>query len=469
MDNRTIAAISTPLGPGGIGIIRISGPDALGILKKLFLFQGKQSAHKKETEHAFSSHRVYYGHLREADSDTVIDEVIVFFMKAPNSYTREDIVEIQSHSGYIILDRILSAILDAGAELARPGEFTQRAFLNGRIDLTQAEAVIDLINAPCETAANIAVNQVSGGVKDKITSLLHLVNALNAKCEAMIEFAESDDLSIEKDLSEISHDLFDSLLVQIRHLIQSQKYSAIYSDGVLMTIAGVPNVGKSSLLNRLVEKETAIVSEMPGTTRDVIREYLSINGIPVTLCDTAGLHESKDPVECIGIDKARDHIDKAELLLFVIEAARELNAFEKRFLKENSDRRILVVINKVDIAGAEVFKKLNKDVANFISIPVSAKTGSGISDLTKLIFDRLVGEQNIENIPIAPPNLRQRKILEKIERMILSEQENIKTNHDPERMADILGRIRKELEIITGSTTGEDLYDYIFSQFCVGK
>ena len=469
MDNRTIAAISTPLGPGGIGIIRISGPEALVILKRLFLFQGKKSTRKKETEHAFSSHHVYYGHLREADSDTVIDEVIVFFMKGPNSYTREDVVEIQSHSGYIILDRILSAILDAGAELARPGEFTQRAFLNGRIDLTQAEAVIDLINAPCETAANIAVNQASGGVKDKITTLLHIVNDLNAKCEAMIEFGESDDLSIEKDLSEISHELFDSLFGQIRHLIKSQKSSAIYYDGVLMTIAGVPNVGKSSLLNQLVEKETAIVSEIPGTTRDVIREYLSINGIPVTLCDTAGLHETKDPVECIGIDKARDHIDKAELLLFVVEAMRGLNTFEKQFLKENGDRRILIVVNKVDLTSPEDCKKLNKDIANFISIAVSAKTGFGISDLKKLIFNTLVGEQNKDNIPVAPPNLRQRKILEKIERMILSEKDNIQLHPEPDLMAATLGHIRKELEKITGSTNGEDLYDYIFSQFCVGK
>lgn len=469
MDNRTIAAISTPLGPGGIGIIRISGPDALGILKRLFLVQSKKSAHKKEAKHAFSSHHVYYGHLREADTDTVIDEVIVFFMKGPSSYTREDVVEIQSHSGYIILDRILSAILGAGAQLARPGEFTQRAFLNGRIDLTQAEAVVDLINAPCETAATMAVNQASGGVKDKINTLLHLVNELNAKCEATIEFGESDDLSIEQDLSAMSHELFDSILVQIRHLIQSQKTSAIYYDGILMTIAGVPNVGKSSLLNQLVEKETAIVSEMPGTTRDIIREYLSINGIPVTLCDTAGLHETKDPVECIGIDKARDHIKKAELLLFVIEAVRGLNDFEKQFLKENGGRRILIVVNKVDIAGPEDLKILNKDIGHFISIAVSAKTGSGISDLKKIIFNTLVGEQNKENIPVAPPNLRQRKILEKIEQMILSEKENIKINPEAELMADILSHIREELEKITGSTNGDDLYDHIFSQFCVGK
>ncbi|WP_419659786.1 MnmE: tRNA modification GTPase [Desulfosarcina variabilis str. Montpellier] len=469
MDNRTIAAISTPLGPGGIGIIRISGPEAFVILKKLFVFKRKKSAQKNDSDRSFSSHRVYYGYLHEAHSDTVIDEVLVFFMKAPNSYTREDVVEIQSHSGYIVLERIMGAILDAGADLAKPGEFTQRAFLNGRIDLTQAEAVIDLINAPCEIAAKNAVKQASGGIKDKIETLLHLVNELYGKCEAVIEFAESDNLSIEETLLEIRQGIFDTLLVQVRHLIQAQKSSAIFYDGVLMTIAGVPNVGKSSLLNQLVEKETAIVSEMPGTTRDVIREYLSIKGIPITLCDTAGLHETQDPVECIGIDKARDHIDRAELLLFVVEANRELNDFENQFITDNAAKRIIVVVNKVDIAVPAALEKINKHIDGFISAAVSAKTGLGIADLKELIFNGLVKDQMQQQLPTATPNLRQRKILECIEQMIFSDIENARTQSEPELMADLLGRIRKELEKITGSTNGEDLYDFIFSQFCVGK
>jgi tRNA modification GTPase len=469
MDKRTIAAISTPLGPGGIGIIRISGPDALPILKKLFVFRGKKSTHKQETNLSFSSHHVYYGHLHEVESDIIIDEVLAFFMKGPNSYTREDVVEIQSHSGYVVLDRILSAIVDAGAELAKHGEFTQRAFLNGRIDLTQAEAVIDLINAPCEKAANIAVGQASGAIKDKIEALIHLVNELNGKCEAIIEFDESDDLALSESLREISHKIYNLLLTQVTRLIQSQKSSAIFYEGVLMTIAGVPNVGKSSLLNQLVEKEIAIVSEIPGTTRDVIREYLSIHGIPITLCDTAGLHETQDPIECIGIEKAQDHIERAELLLFVVEANRKLNSFEYKFLTKNDNQRVIVVINKIDIASANALKSIKGKINNFTAVAVSAKTGSGISDLRKLIFNSLVGKKDDTKIPPATPNLRQRKILEKIEKLILYEKEILEKKPEPELMADILGRIRQLLEEITGSTGKQDLYDYIFSQFCIGK
>lgn len=469
MDKRTIAAISTPLGPGGIGIIRISGPDALPILQKLFVFQTKKSAPTTETKRSFLSHQVYYGHLHELDRSTIIDEVIVFFMRGPNSYTREDVVEIQSHSGYIVLDRILSAILDAGAQLAKPGEFTQRAFLNGRIDLTQAEAVIDLISAPCETAANIAIKQVSGGIKDKMDALLRLVNELSGKCEALIEFEESDDLALSERMQDISNQIYLTFLPQVTRLIQSQKTSAIFCEGVLMTIAGIPNVGKSSLLNQLAEKEIAIVTDIPGTTRDVIREYLSINGIPITLCDTAGLHESRDPVECIGIDKAHDHIKSAELVLFVVEANRVLNAFEKKFLADNINKRVIVVINKFDVAIAEALASIKETINNFTSIEVSAKTGSGISVLKKVIFDSLVEKNDQNQIPTATPNLRQRKILEKIETLILSEKEVAEKNPEPELIADILGRIRKLLEEITGSANKEDLYDYIFSQFCVGK
>ena len=469
MDDRTIAAISTPIGPGGIGIIRISGPNSLPILKKLFVSRCNKPCQTKETELIFFSHHVYYGQIHEIEKNSIIDEVLVFYMEGPNSYTREDVVEIQSHSGYVILERVLSAVLDAGAELAKPGEFTQRAFLNGRIDLTQAEAIIDLINAPCEMAATIAVEQASGYIKHEINQLTNSVNTLLGKCEAIIEFDESDALALTERLDEISHGIYKFILPQVTRLIKRQKDSAIFCEGVLMTIAGVPNVGKSSLLNQLVEKETAIVSEIPGTTRDVIREYLSINGIPITLCDTAGLHETQDPVECIGIDKAHDHIDRAEILLFVVDSTRPLNSFEEKFLAGNFKKRVIVVINKIDISSIETLEAIKKKVTNFTSIKVSAKTGNGISDLRNLIFKILVNEKDDKTIPEATPNLRQRKILEKIERVILTDKKKFEKQPLPELMADSLSIIRNLLEEITGSNTKDDVYEYIFSQFCIGK
>jgi tRNA modification GTPase len=471
MNNRTIAAISTPIGPGGIGIIRISGDDSLLILKNLFVSRKNLSDpdYDLATERSFSSHHVYHGFVHDIGGGNLIDEVLAFYMKGPNSYTREDVVEIQSHSGYVVLDRILSAVLDAGAELAEPGEFTQKAFLNGRIDLTQAEAVIDLITAPCSTAATLAIQQASGAIKRKIDQILDLVIEINAKCEAMIEFDDSDDLALGAGLVEIKSSLFQSLLPQIQNLIQSQKTTAIFCQGVLMTIAGVPNVGKSSLLNQLVEKEAAIVSEIPGTTRDVIREYLSIKGVPIILCDTAGLHETQDPVECIGINRAHDHIERAELLLFVIEANRELNPFEETFFSENKSKRTIIVVNKVDIADAEALKKIYRKIKDFKYINVSAKTGSGVDELKDLIFHYLVNDPMGETNLGVTVNLRHRKILEKIERILLSAKDKGEDLQAPELIADLLGRIRILLEDITGRNTNEDIYKSIFSQFCVGK
>ena len=463
MNNRTIAAISTPLGPGGVGILRISGPQSLPILKKIFVPRNNK---KKST---IRSHHIYYGHIREINAGRIIDEVLTFYMKSPNSYTREDVVEIQSHSGYVILDRLLSNIIDAGAELANPGEFTQRAFLNGRIDLSQAEAIIDLINAPCETAANIAINQASGGIKAKIKTLIDFVIELQGKCEAFIEFGESYQLEISNTLNEVHGAMENALLPQIIEMIRNQKANAVFFDGLLMTIAGVPNVGKSSLLNQLVEKEIAIVSEIPGTTRDVIREFYSINGIPVTLCDTAGLHDTNDPVECIGIDKAHDHIERSELLLFVVEATRPLNAFEEQFLEDKKNKRIIVILNKDDIADTEALNRIKQKIDAFNFITVSAKTGHGIADLKAMIFNTLISQTDDAIFSGVTPNLRQRKILEKIEKLMRMGGESGKNHLSVELFAENLGCIRRLFEEIIGTKTNEDIYDYIFKQFCVGK
>ena len=469
MTNNTIAAISTPLGPGGIGVIRISGPLAYTIMKRLFV-RRKRRARRTESlseEGRFFSHFVYYGHLVEPGNTNIIDEVLAIYMKGPKSFTREDVVEFHSHSGFVVLNRILSVVIDAGAVLSSPGEFSKRAFLNGRIDLTQAEAVIDLINAPCETAVQMASRQVAGGLRDVVEGLTAAVTRLQANCEANLEFYESEEH--DDHLLHVRETLRRSIVPEITALIQREKDTAIFKEGMLLAIAGAPNVGKSSLLNRLVERETAIVSDVPGTTRDIVRDYFSINGVPVVICDTAGIHDTQDPVECMGIEKARDHFQQADLVLLVLEAARRLNVFEKKLIEELKNTRMIAVINKADIAADDAVDDIQKKTKHIPHIYVSAKTGTGVADLKDLIFNALVSGESLGGLEGATPNLRQRKILEKIERELQRCVVAAETEQSLDVVSGLLNDILHFLGEISGNRNKEDLYDHLFSQFCIGK
>jgi tRNA modification GTPase len=471
MTNRTIAAIATPLGPGGIGIIRISGPEAYGILQRLFVRQKKEKEGANRSHPAsnclLQSHRVYYGHIIEPGTESIIDEVLAIYMKGPKSFTREDVVEIHSHSGFVVLDRILSAVVDAGAGISRPGEFSKRAFLNGRIDLTQAEGIIDLINAPGETAARMASQHLAGGARDAVQNIIDKLNALQAKCEAGIEFFENSD--DQKIVFEVSENVRKQILPFLSSLIQRQKESAIFREGLHLAIAGSPNVGKSSLLNRLVQREAAIVSEWPGTTRDVVREYISINGVPIIVCDTAGIRESKDPVECIGIERARDQIMHADIVLLVLDGSRALNNYEESLLDEIYSCKNIVVVNKADVINERVAKALEKRIEKHSWIRVSAKNGTHIDKLKALIFKDIVHEGKSGSGPVLTPNLRQRKILEKAraELNVLIDKDAHSQSIDI--VSDGLKTVSKTLQEISGAKGKEDLYDHIFSQFCVGK
>ena len=469
MNNQTIAAISTPLGPGGIGIIRLSGPDSFLILKRLFVHhnQGSPTACLTKAQPSFSSHRLYYGHIVEPLHGHVLDEVLVVFMQAPKSFTREDVVEIHSHSGFVVLDRILQTVLEAGAELASPGAFTKRAFLNGRIDLTQAEAVVDLINAPCETAVHLANRQIRGGMKDAMRSVRTSIDDMQAACEASIEFeavAEGDMLS-----SMLVQRLKRDILPSLSRLIQMQKDAAIYRDGVTLSIAGAPNVGKSSLLNKLVQNETAIVSEVPGTTRDIVRDYFSINGIPVVVCDTAGIHDTTDPVECIGIQRAREHFGRSDIILMVLEGTRELIDFELQLLQDFMNVKTIVVINKDDIADASTVAAIQRVLRKRRTIRVSAKTGVGIDTLKKMIFEDLVHGPALSLSETATPNLRQRRLLEDVYRKLMQALAAAESGQSLDILSDLLSRASTILNDITGKRTQDDLYDHIFNQFCIGK
>ena len=467
----TIAAISTPLGPGGIGIIRVSGPDAHAILVRLFKRprQVGPSGGRPATTLPIQSHRVYYGFVVDPHDGNVIDEVLALYMRGPKSFTREDVVEIHSHSGIVVLDRLLGAVVAAGAHLAEPGAFTKRAFLNGRIDLTQAEAVIDLINAPCETAARIAGRHIAGGLRDAVAGMVNTIVGLQAKCEAMIEFGESGANAGQQEFDEAARILGRFVLPEITALIRRQKEAAVYRDGLALTIAGMPNVGKSSLLNTLVQKETAIVSDIPGTTRDVVREYSSINGVPVMVCDTAGIHDTTDPVECIGIARARGQIENADLVLLVVEATRPLKDFEQRLFQESSAQRTIVVINKDDIAEERAVAAIERRLGGEHCVRVSAKTGAGLDDLRQRIFDGLVAESGLVAGEQVSPNLRQRNVLERAAREIESLSAAIGTRSAVELVSEKMNQILHILDEISGNRDQEDLYEKIFSQFCVGK
>jgi tRNA modification GTPase len=467
----TIAAISTPLGPGGIGIIRVSGPDARLIFSRLFRRPGP-SAVPFGDGHAslpIQSHRVYYGFVADPLDGNVIDEVLALYMQGPKSFTREDVVEFHSHSGIVVLDRLLSAVVEAGASLAEPGAFTKRAFLNGRIDLTQAEAVIDLINAPCEAALRIAGRHIAGGLRAVVDGMVNTIVGLQAKCEAIIEFGESDAAACQEEFEDAARILGQFLLPEITALIRRHKEAAVYRDGLSLTIAGMPNVGKSSLLNKLVQKETAIVTEIPGTTRDVVREYSSINGVPVIICDTAGIHDTTDPVECIGIARARGQIESADVVLLVVEANRPLMDFEQRLFEESRAHQTIVVINKDDIANERAVAAIEMQLGAERCVRVSALTGTGLDALRRRIFNGIVAESGMVAGERVSPNLRQRNILERAARESQALAAAMETQPAIELISEKMNLIRRVLEEISGSRGQEDLYEHIFSQFCVGK
>jgi tRNA modification GTPase len=469
MNHPTIAAIATPLGPGGIGIIRISGPDSYVIMQKLFIRGSQQNNEqtKPTADNHFTSHRIYYGHIQDPTNAQIIDEVLAVFMAGPKSFTREDVLEIHSHSGFVVLDKLLSAVVDAGAGLANPGDFTKRAFVNGRIDLTQAEAVIDLINAPCETAVYMANNQICGGLRHAIEQIVSQLMTLRANLEADIEFGEHAESPYDSHSLRLV--LNQKILPKINALIQNQKNSAIFKYGALLSIAGVPNVGKSSLLNRLVSRETAIVSEVPGTTRDIVKAYFSIKGIPVTVCDTAGIHDSTDPVECIGMEKAKENFQQADIVLLVLEATRPLNQTEKRLVADFNQKATVAVINKNDIADDAAKRSIEKQLADVRHIWVSAKTGSGLEKLKHIIYNDLIMEKEAARYNGVTPNLRQCKILESAQSALQNCDCAAQERQPVDIISEYLDYVINRLYEISGDPSTGDLYDHIFDQFCIGK
>jgi len=459
VNNDTIAAIATPVGQAGIGIIRISGPKAKEIADKMFW-------PKKQVKHIQSNH-LYLGHLHDPSSGEIIDEILLSFMKAPLSYTREDVIEINSHSGYLLLSKILQIILRLGARLARPGEFTLRGFLNGRIDLTQAEAVVDLINCQSEKGLTLASRQIQGSFGKQIKDLRQKAVEILARVEAAIDFPEEESDIVPRD--EAANKIHKELIKPVETLIEVHARKRIWVDGVKTVIVGRVNAGKSSLLNRLLEEQRAIVTPIPGTTRDVIESTITIEGLPLCLVDTAGFREARDEAERIGLHLTEKKLAEADLLLAVIDQSRPINQDDLDIIAQSRGKNSLLVINKIDLKS-QLTSEIEQDVFSHLPlVRISALTGQGLDELRKAIVDCALGGHIDMTTSHGAPNLRHSQALEEAVQCFRRAGRKVEEAAPMEIVAfeirsglDALGRI-------IGEATTEEVLDSIFSQFCLGK
>lgn len=452
----TIAAISTPRGEGGIGIVRISGSEALNIVNKIFKSKsGKDVLSLKN----FS---INYGHLY--DNDKLVDEVLVNIMKAPNTYTKEDIVEINCHGGFLITEQVLELVLKNGARLAESGEFTKRAFLNGRIDLTQAEAVMDMIHGKTEKSLTLSLNQLRGDLREKIIEIKKSILDLAAHINVVLDYPEEgiDDPIPENLIFQLQKSSDD-----IKNLINSYKKGKIIKEGIKTAIIGKPNVGKSSILNALLREERAIVSQIPGTTRDIIEEVININGIPLVLVDTAGIRNTDDLVENIGVNKSKDLLKKADLILFVLDGSKEIENYDLEVYNEIGNENIIGIINKIDVGNQIDISKFNK-VKKWIEI--SATNNIGIENMENIIYRHIIDE-NVEDSSqsIILTNIRHKAALENTYEALQNIFATVRDGYPMDLMAVDIKDAIDSLSLITGEITTEDLLDHIFSNFCVGK
>jgi len=475
MDNSTIAAIATPSGRGGIGIIKLSGPDAVSIASAIFnLTESKSPSSSKKrppTNQQFSdplnSHRLYYGHVVDPKNNRVLDEVLLSVMKAPRTYTREDIVEINTHGGPVAVHAILELVLKQGARLAEPGEFTKRAFLNGRIDLTQAEAVIDIINARTDKSLHLAAAQVDGRLSRQIESIRNYLIELITRIEAAIDFPEDVEEII--DPATTIESIKSKTLEPLRRLIQHHIEGNVFRDGFKVAVVGRPNVGKSSLLNCLLQKDRAIVTSVPGTTRDTIKETLNIAGLPVIIADTAGLHDTDDPIESIGIEKTLENVDEAELVLFMVEANVSPTAEDDYIFEKIQTKPFIIVVNKIDLVREECLPVLRNFWLQHRRVHISALYDRGIDLLKQQIVETAFGKDPIDIDERIVPNLRHKLLLEdglQAAETIISEMNN---GIPMELIAIHLQEAIDSMGEILGVTAKLDLLDRIFSRFCIGK
>ena len=454
----TIAAVATGIGEGGISIIRLSGDKALAIASSIF--RGKNGKSLLDIK----TYTMRYGHIIDKNSGDIIDEVIVSYMKGPRSFTAEDTIEINCHGGIVATNRVLEEVIRAGARVAEPGEFSKRAFLNGRIDLSQAEAVIDIIRAKTELSMKSALAQAEGRISREITNMRNRILGVLAHIEATVDFPE-DDLELAT-AEKIKVDLAE-VIAYLEDLISSANEGKILREGLNVVIVGKPNVGKSSLLNALVMENRAIVTEIAGTTRDVIEEYINIDGIPLKIVDTAGIRETEDIVEKIGVEKSKQKINEADLIILMLDVSRKLDNEDKEIIEFMKDKNYILILNKVDLdseLNVEEISHLNKEHI----IEISALMGTGIDRLKQLIKGMFFKGQVTANDLMVTNNRHKEALIrakEKSEAALKTLELGLSID-----FASIDARDAwTSLGEITGDTMEEDLLDKIFSEFCIGK
>ena len=453
----TIAAITTPLGESGIGAVRISGPGAYAVGDKIF--KSKSEVPLKERR----DRSIQYGTIVD-ENGTCIDEVLALIMKGPHTYTAEDVLEIQCHGGREALESILQLILRSGARMANPGEFTERAFVNGRIDLAQAEAVMDVIQAKSRAGLTSAVSQLEGRLSKVINKTRNELTELVTRLEVMIDYPEEDleDIAVP----DVSGAL-KGMQKKLQHMLEESQSGRMIRDGVMAAIAGTPNAGKSSLLNRLLQEERAIVTDVPGTTRDVLEEWITLRGIPVCLVDTAGIRETDDTVEKIGVSRARQYLDRADIILAVIDSSRPLTEEDKDILQSVAGKNVIVVLNKTDLPPVVTSKDLSP--YGFLLCPISASTGKGLDELKDMLLQEVLKGGFTDGPSALLTNTRHIELVRQSAEALNRAQQSLQDGMpldcavvDIRQAWDVLGSI-------TGDTVHDDIVEEIFSRFCLGK
>ncbi|MFZ7888180.1 tRNA uridine-5-carboxymethylaminomethyl(34) synthesis GTPase MnmE [Bacillus subtilis] len=457
----TIAAISTPMGEGAIAIVRLSGPEAIQIADRIY------KGPKGKTLSSVESHTIHYGHIVDRPSDRVVEEVMVSVLKAPRTFTREDVIEINCHGGIVTVNQVLQLALREGARLAEPGEFTKRAFLNGRIDLSQAEAVMDLIRAKTDRAMNVAMNQMEGRLSALVRRLRSEILETLAHVEVNIDYPEYDD--VEEMTHQILVEKATAVKKEIEALLRTSEQGKILREGLSTVIIGRPNVGKSSLLNSLVHEAKAIVTDIPGTTRDVIEEYVNVRGVPLRLVDTAGIRETEDIVERIGVERSRQVLKEADLILLVLNYSEELSEEDVKLFEAVEGMDVIVILNKTDLE-ANIDTERVRELANGRPVvTTSLLKEEGINDLEEAI-QSLFYTGAIESGDLTyVSNTRHISILQQAKRAIEDALSGIEQDVPIDMVQIDLTRCWELLGEIIGDSVHESLIDQLFSQFCLGK
>lgn len=458
MKTDTIAAIATAMSNSGIGIVRISGDEALDVSDRIF--RPKKGSRKVSD---METHTIHYGYV--TDGDEVIDEVMLLIMKAPRSYTCEDTIEIDCHGGVLVMKKILETVLKYGARPAEPGEFTKRAFLNGRIDLSQAESVIDVINAQNELALKSSVSQLQGAVLEKIKAIRAVVLHEIAFIESALD--DPEHVSLEG-YPEQLHEIMSDAHSKVKKLLDSSDNGKMLKEGINTAIVGKPNAGKSSLLNILVGEERAIVTEIAGTTRDILQEQIQIGGIGLNVIDTAGIRDTEDIVEKIGVNKSREYIEKADLIIYVVDSSTELDENDQEIIEAIQNKKAIVLLNKSDLDAKTDASVLQTQLSKPI-LSISAKNNTGIHELETLIEEMFFSGKLSFNDEVYITNIRQKNALAEAQNSLKMVLQSIADGMPEDFFTIDMMNAYEALGTIIGESIGEDLVNEIFSKFCMGK